>query len=600
MSDGQDTDLNVICTSDTEKLPDVAITPKRTNNQERRRAIAFKRDFTVRGYDIQKQGEENSESPNSYTENRSSFDRSSTDRSSTDCSSTDQPFFSAPPERAPPPLNLEEFDNNSDVRNFNLATTTTTTTTTTTSTTNSSTSNLSSTTSTTTASTSSPTPYNLKSSNSSSPLSVSEKKGSFRFGSSSSLSSSGPTTSDPTSSSAPPTPSSSSRNFNEQYAQYKREAESYSFSDLENRGIVTVPGKDLMDRHVIMIVPSRVPAKVLDMKELLLFFIKVMDPIVVHDYVIIYIHTNVKSENIPPLSWLRKCYSIFSRSYKKNLKQLFVIHPSTLVKTTMKLFKPFISNKFWKKLKYIEDYKQIFQYVSPQQVKLPPEVILHVSKSRPAQHQIFGVPLDQVMQHPMNSKYTMPVIVMRAIDYLSKNGKVEGVFRLSGHAQRIDQIKQMYDAGEEISFSDETDVHVIACLLKTYIRELPNPLLTYELHQQWLDAYSNETEQAILNLRKLIKILPTPNHTILNNLIQLLHDLTLDEEKTKMSAANLAICWSPNILRSKDSSNPTKALLETTVLNGITKLFITHYKELFVYEDDHPELKKLADASTLH
>lgn len=40
-----------------------------------------------------------------------------------------------------------------------------------------------------------------------------------------------------------------------------------------------------------------------------------MDPVVESDYVMVYVHTNMSSENRPNFAWLRKMYSIFNRKY---------------------------------------------------------------------------------------------------------------------------------------------------------------------------------------------------------------------------------------------------------------------------------------------
>uniref|UniRef100_A0A6B2LRL2 CRAL-TRIO domain-containing protein n=1 Tax=Arcella intermedia TaxID=1963864 RepID=A0A6B2LRL2_9EUKA len=108
---------------------------------------------------------------------------------------------------------------------------------------------------------------------------------------------------------------------------------------------------------------SSIPAKQVDPDRLFLYFQKIMDPLVAQDYVLIYVHTNVSSENIPKFGWLRKCYSTFSRQYKKNLKELFVVHPTSLIKSMVKLFKPFVSTKFWKKFHYVAEPKTLCQFV---------------------------------------------------------------------------------------------------------------------------------------------------------------------------------------------------------------------------------------------
>ncbi len=57
----------------------------------------------------------------------------------------------------------------------------------------------------------------------------------------------------------------------------------------------------------------------------------------------------------------------------------------------------------------------------------------------------------------------------------------EGIFRVCGDTLEIEYYKQQFDSGEDVVFKEGTDVHVITNLLKLYLREMPEPLLTYEL-----------------------------------------------------------------------------------------------------------------------
>jgi hypothetical protein len=42
--------------------------------------------------------------------------------------------------------------------------------------------------------------------------------------------------------------------------------------------------------------------------------------------------------------------------------------------------------------------------------------------------------------------------------------------------------------GQSISLDGETEVHAVASLLKLYLRELPEPLLTYHLFDDFINA----------------------------------------------------------------------------------------------------------------
>ena len=65
---------------------------------------------------------------------------------------------------------------------------------------------------------------------------------------------------------------------------------------------------------------------------------------------------------------------------------------------------------------------------------------------------------------------------------------VEGIFRLSGSAVLIQEYKQKFDAGEDVSFENENDPHAVAGLFKLYFRELPAPVMTWEHYDDFIIA----------------------------------------------------------------------------------------------------------------
>ncbi len=48
--------------------------------------------------------------------------------------------------------------------------------------------------------------------------------------------------------------------------------------------------------------------------------------------------------------------------------------------------------------------------------------------------------------------------------------------------------------GEEVSFSQLDDVHLAAVILKMFLRELPEPLLTYQLYNDIVNFHSENTK----------------------------------------------------------------------------------------------------------
>lgn len=165
---------------------------------------------------------------------------------------------------------------------------------------------------------------------------------------------------------------------NLKYERLLRDSRAEDLSDIAKLGFIYKSGRDLGGRMVVVIVARRLPAVSIDMNRVLLYIIRVMDSIVDKEYSIVYVHSTMKSKNQPELSWLQEVTSIFSRKYKKNLKQFFVVHPTFWVKMVFWALQPVISDKFLgSKLKYINNIVELESYLVTDQLSLPTEVVQH-------------------------------------------------------------------------------------------------------------------------------------------------------------------------------------------------------------------------------
>jgi hypothetical protein len=67
---------------------------------------------------------------------------------------------------------------------------------------------------------------------------------------------------------------------------------------------------------------------------------------------------------------------------------------------------------------------------------------------------------------------------------------VEGIFRKNGNIRRMNQVIELFDKDpSSIELSTDNPVQ-LAALLKRFLRDLPDPLLTYKLHKLWIGTQS--------------------------------------------------------------------------------------------------------------
>ena len=106
----------------------------------------------------------------------------------------------------------------------------------------------------------------------------------------------------------------------------------------------------------------------------------------------------------------------------------------------------------------------------------------------------FGAPLADAVEYcgPRGIDVCLPAVVYRCLEYLESKdaSREEGIFRMSGSNVVIKGLKKRFNAEGDFDFlgPDEPyfDVHAVASLLKLYLRELPQPVLTRDMHLEFI------------------------------------------------------------------------------------------------------------------
>lgn len=100
-----------------------------------------------------------------------------------------------------------------------------------------------------------------------------------------------------------------------------------------------------------------------------------MEPYVHDDYVIVYFHQGLNEANKPSIQFLWNSYKeLLDRKLKKNIKRLYVVHPTWTIRMIWNFFKPFISEKFKDKLVYISSLDQLGPELGLNQLNLPENI----------------------------------------------------------------------------------------------------------------------------------------------------------------------------------------------------------------------------------
>lgn len=171
----------------------------------------------------------------------------------------------------------------------------------------------------------------------------------------------------------------------------------------------------------------------------------------------------------------------------------------------------------------------------------------------------------------------VPKVVELLLMHVELNGLyTEGIYRKSGSACRARELHQILETDPESVCLDNYPIHTITGLVKRWLRELPDPLMTYALYNDFLHAAElPERTERIRAVYQKVEELPPSNYKTLERLIFHLVRVAKEEEHNKMTASSLAIVFAPCILRSPDSNDPFLAMKDVGKITMCVEVLIT-------------------------
>ncbi|XP_071672675.1 rho GTPase-activating protein 44 isoform X2 [Patagioenas fasciata] len=188
----------------------------------------------------------------------------------------------------------------------------------------------------------------------------------------------------------------------------------------------------------------------------------------------------------------------------------------------------------------------------------------------------FGKPLEE---HLAVSGREIAFPVEACVTMLLECGmQEEGLFRVAPSASKLKKLKAALDCCVVDVQEYSADPHAIAGALKSYLRELPEPLMTFELYEEWIQA-SNipEQEKRLQALWSACEKLPKANYNNIRYLIKFLAKLTEYQDTNKMTPSNVAIVLGPNLLWPQADGNMTEMMTTVSLqIVGIIEPLIQH------------------------
>ncbi|XP_061745945.1 rho GTPase-activating protein 6-like isoform X2 [Nerophis ophidion] len=198
----------------------------------------------------------------------------------------------------------------------------------------------------------------------------------------------------------------------------------------------------------------------------------------------------------------------------------------------------------------------------------------------------------------------VPRVVDSCCQHIEKYGlQTVGIFRVGSSKKRVRQLREEFDRGFDVQLDEEHSVHDVAALLKEFLRDMPDPLLTKELYTAFINTTLLDPEEQHNVTQLLVYLLPACNSDTLHRLLEFLstvadhaHDrLDKDGQEitgNKMTSLNLATIFGPNLLHKLKSSDKEFSVQssaraeESTAVIAALQRMIASYQTLFMVPAD--------------
>nr|XP_033786646.1 beta-chimaerin isoform X3 [Geotrypetes seraphini] len=178
-----------------------------------------------------------------------------------------------------------------------------------------------------------------------------------------------------------------------------------------------------------------------------------------------------------------------------------------------------------------------------------------------------------------------PMVVDICIREIEGRGlKSEGLYRVSGFTEHIEDVKMAFDRdGEKVDISANVypDINIITGAFKLYFRDLPIPVITYDTYSKFIEAAKIfNADERLEAIHEALMLLPPAHYETLRYLMIHLKKVTMNEKENLMNAENLGIVFGPTLMRPPEESTLT-TLNDMRYQKQIVQILIENEDVLF-------------------
>uniref|UniRef100_A0A8C4ZZG4 Rac GTPase activating protein 1 n=1 Tax=Gadus morhua TaxID=8049 RepID=A0A8C4ZZG4_GADMO len=189
----------------------------------------------------------------------------------------------------------------------------------------------------------------------------------------------------------------------------------------------------------------------------------------------------------------------------------------------------------------------------------------------------------------------IPPLVVHCVNEIEQRGLNEtGLYRLSGAERTVRDLKDKFLRSRTVPLlSKVEDIHAITGLLKDFLRNLKEPLLTFRLNRAFMEAAEiSDDDNSIAQMYQLISQLPQPNRDTLA-FLAVHFQRVAQSVATRMDVSNLSRVLSPTLVGHAVANPEPMTILQDTkrqpkVVERLLALPLEYWSQFLMVENDHP------------
>lgn len=182
---------------------------------------------------------------------------------------------------------------------------------------------------------------------------------------------------------------------------------------------------------------------------------------------------------------------------------------------------------------------------------------------------VFGAKIMKMRDDDLGAE-GVPRILRQCATFLRENGLgTQGIFRRPGNAVKMKELKALSNQGQNVDLAKLGGIHQAANAMKTFFRDLREPLLTHELYKRILRFQPANQAEGEREMRNLILSIPPRHLTVLRALVMFLMEVVEQSDKNSMTVSNVAIVFSPNLCWAKGAGPNSGKISSVTDMKSV-------------------------------